>query len=241
VEGITPALTANSNQITYRQIANELNLPLDQVLEAHGRQLPLAIPGRRNVQLQWQTTDLLRPGEDLNGFARRNFTSRRVIRRMNRDQVPPEYHHWLQVRIPESFDNSRGLSWNMVGLLTGRWGHQLSAFSGVTNAKGSDTAPEIVHIPPTADWDKESKAAYGMQLTGSAGLAVGNALEIANDLRIHEWGLATGALGVAVGSTVTVGYMLLSKNKRPNADWQVVTSVSFSFKGLYRIIEGLIK
>jgi hypothetical protein len=241
VEGITPALTANSNQITYRQIANELNLPLDQVLEAHGRQLPLAIPGRRNVQLQWQTTDLLRPGEDLNGFARRNFTSRRVIRRMNRDQVPPEYYHWLQVRIPETFDNSRGLSWDMVGLLTGRLGHELSAFNDASNAEGSDKAPEIVHIPPTANWEKW-KVARGMQLTGSAGLAVGNALELVNDLFvIHDWGLAAGALGVAAGSTATVTYMLFSKNKQPNADWQVVTSVSFSFKGLYRIIEGLIK
>jgi hypothetical protein len=238
LEGITPALTVNSNRITYRQIANELNLPLDQVLEAHGRQLPLAIPGRRNAQLQWQTTDLVRSGEDLDGFARRNFTSRRVIRRMNRDQVPPSYHHWLQVRIPDAFDNSRGLSWNMVGLLTGRLGHQLSAFNGVSNAEGSDRAPEIVHIPPTADWDKQSKVARRMQLTGSAGLAVGNVLEIANDLRIHDWGLAAGALGVAAGSTVTVGYMLFSKRKLPNADWQVVTSVSFSFKGLYRIIFG---
>jgi hypothetical protein len=160
---------------------------------------------------------------------------------MNRDQVPPEFRQWLQVRIPESFDNSRGLSWNMVGLVTGRWGHQLSEFSGATKAKGRDTAPEIVHIPPTPNWDTKSKSAYGMQLGGSAGLAVGNALEIVYDLQMHDWGLATGALGVAAGSGVTVCYMLFSKYKRPNANWQAVTSVSFSFKGLYRIIEGLIK
>jgi hypothetical protein len=160
---------------------------------------------------------------------------------MNRDQVPPEYYHWLQVRIPETFDNSRGLSWDMVGLLTGRLGHELSAFNDASNAEGSDKAPEIVHIPPTANWEKW-KVARGMQLTGSAGLAVGNALELVNDLFvIHDWGLAAGALGVAAGSTATVTYMLFSKNKQPNADWQVVTSVSFSFKGLYRIIEGLIK
>jgi hypothetical protein len=138
-----------------------------------------------------------------------------------------------QVMIPESFDNSRGLTWKGIGRQTGRSAQQLIKFNDVT-AKGSERAPQIVHIPPASAWDK-SPLARRMQITGSAGLIAGNAVEIVYDLQ-HSPFAAIGAFGVAAGSGLSIYAML--RNKPPN-NHQVFTSVSFSYKGFYRILEGL--
>jgi hypothetical protein len=229
-------LTKNEKKISYRQLARESNKSLEEVLEEHGRQLPLVIGLDRQGQT---TTDLVRPGEDLRAFAARHSSTLREIRNLNKKQVPDQYVRKLstgdQVRIPDSFDNSRGLTWKEMGRQTGRWAQHLIEFNSAQGAKGGDQAPDVVYIPPTSNWDG-SPVARRLQMIFSGTLGLGNALEIVYDLHTHDWLLAGGAAGVALGSGATVLRVWRNRKGKSAANAQVVTSVSFSFKAVWKLL-----
>ncbi|WP_316177736.1 MULTISPECIES: hypothetical protein [unclassified Bradyrhizobium] len=232
------SIKSNDEQLTFRQIARKENKSVRKVLEDVGRREKLAIPGRFTSKGR-QITARIKSGEDLDAFAARNGSSARAIIKAHRDRIPstytsnPDSHAvWTGagLRIPGSFDNSRGLSWTGIAWRTGRSAQQLKSLNGAASGTNSrETAPEIVHIPPASSWDT-TRLSRRMQITGSAGLIAGNVTELVYDIH-GNIGAIPGAVGVAVGSGLSIYAML---RRRAPANYQVVTSVSFSLKGLNR-------